>query len=192
MKQLKAYLQPRTDFKLSALQKELKGTLTAHEKVEKAYLLPQHTFVFTDKRLIVGDPAGFAEVQFPCLTIPYRSMTRFSLTAHPEMAGSLQLSLWLQGDADPLQFPLLESPAAQELHRALADYALNRYSPWQSQQLMWKKEAGLRTLRNLGLTGAALVAAACALKKHRKEKNALKDALGSSAVKAMILKKLKG
>lgn len=192
MKQLKAYLHPRTDFKLSALQKELKGILTPHEKVEKAYLLAQSIFVFTDKRLIIGDPVGFAEVQFPCHTIPYRSITHFSLAPMPDLTAGMELSLWLQGDTQPLLIPLDESPAMPELHRSLADYVLNKYSPWLNKQLMWKKDPKLTIFRAVGITGAAFLTAAYFKKKRRNEKASLTDAMSSSALKALILKKLKG
>ncbi len=192
MKQLQAFMHPRADFKLSALQKELKAILTPHETVEKAYLLAQNIFVFTDKRLIIGDPVGFAEAQFPCHTIPYRSITHFSLIPLPDLTAGMELSIWLQGDSQPLLIPLDESPAMPELHCSLADYVLNKHSPWLNKHLMWKKDPKFTIIRAVGITGAALLTATYFKRKRRNEKASLTDAISSSALKALVLKKLKG
>lgn len=191
MKLFNAFKSNPADLKPATLQKELKTILTPHEKVEKAYLLPQTVCIFTDKRLIIGDTVGFAENSAPCHSIPYRSVTHFSITPFEDQSPGMQLFIWLHGDAVPLELTLDDSPGASELHSTLGDYVLNKHSPWLNKQLMWKKQSGLKSLPALGLTGAAMLAVICIHHKHRKEKPSLSEKLIPAALTAIVLKKLK-
>ena len=69
------------------IQQEFSQVLTAGERVEHAYQLIRDYFVFTDKRLVLVDKQGMTGAKIEYHSIPYRSITHFSI----ETAGAFDL-----------------------------------------------------------------------------------------------------
>lgn len=193
MKLIDTHMNIPTEYKPSVLQKELKEVLTRGEKVEKVYPIAQIVFVFTDKRLIIRGTAGISQDSVPVHSIPYRSITHFSMEPMKETVVGTQLYIWLQGDSIPLQKELVPSPMVTALHQTLADYVLNRHSPWLNKQLAWKKRSGLSTIKALVFTGTAVMSVVRFQKMHRKPVSSVtKMTCPTSALAALLSKKLKG
>lgn len=68
-------------------QREFAQLFAAGERVEKGYQLIRDLFLFTDKRLIFVNRLGITGSKVSCLSIPYRTITRFSV----ETAGTFDL-----------------------------------------------------------------------------------------------------
>jgi hypothetical protein len=77
--------------------------LAADENVIAGYSLVRDAFVFTDRRIILVDKQGMTGKKTEYHTIPYRSITHFSV----ETAGSFdldaELKIWLSGMAAPIE-----------------------------------------------------------------------------------------
>lgn len=193
MKFMDRFVETPNGIKPHHLQKELKSMLTPREKVEEAYELTDNWFIFTDKRLIIRDTLPAEAGDIPTLSIPYRSITHFSLTPLQEESVGNRLTIWLSGDQEPIQKDLAVSPQIPELHQTLADYVLNKHSPWLNKQLILKRQSGLRTVQALGLTGAAVLSILYLKKSHgHKKAPAPADAFSTKALKQLIHHKLKG
>lgn len=193
MELIKGMMKVPSDVKPSDIQRELKAVLTRNEKVEKAYLLPQSIFVFTDKRLIIQDAAAATDETAPCHSIPYRSITHFGMAPMQESASEVQLSIWLHGDAMPIRKELERSPIVSELHCTLADYVLNKHSPWMNKQLSWKKKSCFSTAKAFGFTGAAVLSVMCFKRMHKKHRIPVPSiASPASAIAALLRKAIKG
>ena len=91
--------------KLDATQviEEYGRLLAADEQVIAGYALVRDAFVFTDRRIILVDKQGMTGKKVEYHTIPYRSITHFSV----ETAGSFdldaELKIWLSGMASPIE-----------------------------------------------------------------------------------------
>lgn len=72
---------------VSKIQQEFAQILAPGERVEHAYQLIRDYFVFTDKRFVLVDKQGMTGSKVEYHSIPYRSITRFSV----ETAGTFDL-----------------------------------------------------------------------------------------------------
>jgi len=98
--------------------------LAEGERIEKAFQLIGDMFVFTDKRLIFVNRQGLSGSKVDYQSIPYRSITRFSI----EMAGTFdldaELKIWLTGGAAPFQLQFNKKLSIYDVQRVLASYVL--------------------------------------------------------------------
>lgn len=81
-------------------------------------------FVFTNKRLILVDKQGVTGKKIEYHSIPYKSITHFSI----ETAGSFDLDaefkIWLSGMLQPIQKQFNKSLNIYDLQSVLASYVL--------------------------------------------------------------------
>lgn len=105
-------------------QMEFSRILAKDERIEKAYKLIRDLFIFTDKRLILVDKQGLTGKKVEYHSIPYKSITHFSI----ETAGSFdldaELKIWISGNALPLQKQFNKNLNIYELQTVLAEYVL--------------------------------------------------------------------
>jgi hypothetical protein len=105
-------------------QMEFARILAVNEKIEKAYKLIRDLFIFTNKRLILVDKQGLTGKKVEYHSIPYKSITHFSI----ETAGSFdldaELKIWISGNALPLQKQFNKNLNIYELQTVLAEYVL--------------------------------------------------------------------
>ncbi|MFP7297414.1 PH domain-containing protein [Neobacillus niacini] len=105
-------------------QREFARILAANESIEKAYKLIRDLFIFTNKRLILVDKQGLTGKKVEYHSIPYKSITHFSI----ETAGSFdldaELKIWISGNALPLQKQFNKNLNIYELQTVLAEYVL--------------------------------------------------------------------
>ncbi|MDF2857458.1 MAG: hypothetical protein K0Q87_3309 [Neobacillus sp.] len=105
-------------------QREFARILAANERIEKAYKVIRDLFIFTNKRLILVDKQGLTGKKVEYHSIPYKSITHFSI----ETAGSFdldaELKIWISGNALPLQKQFNKNLNIYELQTVLAEYVL--------------------------------------------------------------------
>lgn len=113
-----------SELNAAELQEEYAGVLAKGESIEKAYKVIRDLFIFTNKRLILVDKQGLTGRKMEYHSVPYRSITHFSI----ETAGSFdldaELKIWISGNATPIQKQFNKSLNIYELQRVLADYVL--------------------------------------------------------------------
>jgi hypothetical protein len=83
------------------LQDEFSQVLTPGERIERAYQLIRDMFVFTDKRLIFVNRQGLSGSKVEYQSIPYRSITRFSIETAGTFDLDAELKIWLTGNPSP-------------------------------------------------------------------------------------------
>lgn len=64
---------------IKAVEKELEVIAVQNERVEKAYILIRDLIVFTNTRLILIDKQGMTGKKVEYHSIPYKSITHFSV-----------------------------------------------------------------------------------------------------------------
>jgi hypothetical protein len=101
------------------------GKILAHgEVVEHAYKVMRDYFVFTDKRLVLVDKQGITGSKVEYHSIPYKSITHFSI----ETAGSFdldaELKIWVSSAPAPLQKMFNKHLSIYEVQSVLATYVL--------------------------------------------------------------------
>ena len=104
------------------IQNEFSQILAPGEVVEHAYQLIRDYFVFTNKRFVLVDKQGLTGSKVQYHSIPYRSITHFSV----ETAGTLdfdsELKIWFTGTPEPIQKQFNKKLSIFEVQAVLASY----------------------------------------------------------------------
>ncbi|PWW29740.1 PH (Pleckstrin Homology) domain-containing protein [Cytobacillus oceanisediminis] len=113
-----------SEAKIEEVQEEFAAVLAPSEQVEKAYRLVRDLFIFTNKRLILVDKQGITGKKVEYHSIPYKSITHFSI----ETAGSFdleaELKIWISGAEEPIEKQFNKSLNIYEVQSVLAEYVL--------------------------------------------------------------------
>ncbi|MCV9887771.1 PH domain-containing protein [Metabacillus halosaccharovorans] len=107
---------------IKSVEKELELVIIENEKVEKAYKLIRDLIVFTNTRLILIDKQGVTGKKVEYHSIPYKSITHFSV----ETAGSFdldaELKIWISSTANPVLKQFKKDKSIYDVQRAIATY----------------------------------------------------------------------
>lgn len=106
------------------VQQEFGQLLAPNEKVEHVYQLIRDYFVFTDKRLVLVDKQGITGSKVEYHSIPYKSITHFSIETAGTFDLDAELKIWLSGSAMPLQKQFNKKLSIYEVQAVLAAYVL--------------------------------------------------------------------
>jgi hypothetical protein len=106
------------------LQSEFQQILAHEEKIERAYQLIRDTFVFTDRRLIFVNRQGLTGKKVEYLSIPYRSIVRFSIETAGTFELDAELKIWLAGNTVPIQLQFNKKLSIYSVQSVLAGYVL--------------------------------------------------------------------
>jgi Bacterial PH domain len=108
----------------SALQAQFAQILTPGEEIQKAYQLIRDMFVFTDKRLIFVNHQGMSGKKVEYQSIPYRSITRFSVETGGAFDLDAELKIWLTGNPTPIELQFNKKLSIYKVQSVLAGYVL--------------------------------------------------------------------
>lgn len=113
-----------SEVNLEALKKEYGKILASTETIEKAYKLVRDMFIFTNKRLILVDKQGMTGKKTEYHSIPYKSITHFSIETAGYFDLDAELKIWISGTALPIEKQFNSSLDIYELQTVLAEYCL--------------------------------------------------------------------
>jgi hypothetical protein len=94
------------------VKKELAKVLNENEDINAAFKLVRDLIVFTDKRLILVNKQGVTGKKTEYHSIPYKSISHFSVETAGHFDLDAELKLWISGALEPavsLQFRKDES-----------------------------------------------------------------------------------
>ena len=106
------------------LQQELSRLLAADERIEKAFVIIRDQLIFTNKRLILVDKQGLTGTKKEILSVPYRSIERFSMETTGHFDLDAELKIWVRGQAEPISKTFRDNQSIHDIGKALAEYAL--------------------------------------------------------------------
>lgn len=75
--------------------------LVEGETIELGFKLLRDTFIFTDKRLILIDVQGFTGSKQEYKSLPYKSISRFSLETAGTFDLDAELKIWISSESNP-------------------------------------------------------------------------------------------
>lgn len=106
------------------IQREFSQILASGEVVEHAYQLIRDYFVFTDKRFVLVDKQGLTGKKTEYHSIPYKSITHFSIETAGTFDLDAELKIWISGMATPFQKQFNKKLSIYEVQSVLASYVL--------------------------------------------------------------------
>jgi hypothetical protein len=106
------------------IQQEFSRVLAEGEQVEHAYQLIRDYFVFTSKRLVLVDKQGITGSKVEYHSIPYKSITHFSVETGGHFDLDAELKIWISGTVAPIQKQFNKKLSIYEVQSVLASYVL--------------------------------------------------------------------
>lgn len=94
------------------------------ENIEAGFVVFRDTFLFTNKRLILVVIQGISGKQLEYLSIPYKSITKFSVKTGGSFELDAELVLWIGSDTIPIEKKFNKDVNIYEVHKALANHVL--------------------------------------------------------------------
>jgi hypothetical protein len=113
-----------SEINTAEVQREFSRILAPNESIEKAYKLIRDLFIFSNKRLILVDKQGLTGKKVEYHSIPYKSITHFSIETAGNFDLDAELKIWISGNALPLQKQFNKNLNIYELQSVLAEYVL--------------------------------------------------------------------
>ncbi len=108
----------------SKIQEEFGQVLAEGERVEHVYQLIRDYFVFTNKRLVLVDKQGVTGSKVEYHSVPYRSITHFSIETAGHLDLDAELNIFISGEPDPVRKQFNKRLSIYEVQSVLASYVL--------------------------------------------------------------------
>jgi len=105
---------------MEELQETLEAVIYEGEEVKAGYKVFRDLFVFTSKRLILIDRQGLTGKKSEYLTIPYKSISKFSVETAGTFDADAELKIWVGSDPTPLSKELKGGVDIVGLQKSLA------------------------------------------------------------------------
>ncbi len=99
---LDSFLGNASTVDTKTVEKDLDSILVTNEKVEAAFKLFRDLMVFTEKRLILVDKQGMTGRKVEYHSIPYKSISHFSVETAGTFDLDAELKIWISSSKEPL------------------------------------------------------------------------------------------
>ncbi|MGW6033343.1 PH domain-containing protein [Gordonia terrae] len=105
-------------------QAEFAKLLGEGETVDAGYRLVRDVFLFTNRRLLLIDKQGITGKKVEYHSVPYRSVTHFSVETAGTFDLDAELKIWLSGASHPIARQFNRQVDIYELQAILARYVV--------------------------------------------------------------------
>jgi hypothetical protein len=92
------------------------------EKFEAGFKLVRDAFLFTDKRMILIDVQGMTGSKVEVQSIPYKSISKFSVETNGKFDLDAELKIWIGSDPRPIEKKFNRSVNVFDVQNLLANY----------------------------------------------------------------------
>ncbi|MED4834092.1 cytoplasmic protein [Priestia megaterium] len=106
-------------------EKDLQNILIVNERVEQAYKVIRDLMVFTTKRLIIVDKQGVTGKKTDYHSIPYKTITHFSVETAGTFDLDAELNIWVSGSSAPISKEFRKDKNIYDVQKVLASYVLD-------------------------------------------------------------------
>ena len=106
------------------MMEELSPILGDGETIERVFKVIRDMYVFTSKRLLLIDKQGLTGKKVEYFSIPYKSVTCFSVETAGHFDLDAELKIWLSGKHEPLVKELKKGTDVVGIQKLMANYTL--------------------------------------------------------------------
>lgn len=110
----------------SELASEFAPLLIEGEEITGAFRIVRDLFVFTQRRLILADKQGLTGKKVKYHSIPYRSITQFSVETAGRFDLDAELTIWIASTQAPVKKEFKKGTDILGIQKLLAHYVLTR------------------------------------------------------------------
>ncbi len=105
-----------------SVERDLEKIMLDDEKVEHAYKLIRDLIVFTNRRLILVDKQGISGKKTEYHSIPYKSITQFSIETAGHFDLDAELKIWVSSLSTPITKEFKDDDSVLSIQKALVTY----------------------------------------------------------------------
>lgn len=103
------------------LEETLSSVIYDGEQIKSGFKMFRDLFVFTNKRLILIDKQGLTGKKAEYLSIPFKSISKFSVETAGTFDDDTELKIWVGSDPEPLVKELKGGVDVVGLQKTLAE-----------------------------------------------------------------------
>jgi len=100
---LSGLLGEASEVDIEAVERDFAEMLIDGEQIERAFKVIRDLVVFTNKRLILVDKQGLTANKVEYHSVPYRTITRFSIETSGRFDMDAELKVYVSGSSSPIQ-----------------------------------------------------------------------------------------
>ncbi len=104
------------------VEAELEKLLAPNETVELAYQLVRDLTVLTNRRIILVDKQGITGKRIEYVSIPYRSIVKFTIETVGHFDIDADVTLYLSDHLDPVKLELRRSGDVSDMMKIIANH----------------------------------------------------------------------
>jgi hypothetical protein len=105
---------------------EFARLLSQGERIFAAFDWVRDAMLFTNGRLILVDKEGMTGKKIQYLSIPYRSITHFTVQTEGHLMAEATMQIWLLGVKDPIEKEFNSSVDIYQVQGVLSAFAVSR------------------------------------------------------------------
>jgi hypothetical protein len=109
---------------VKGLQRDLDAILVENEQVVKGFRIIRDLFIFTDKRLILIDKQGLTGKKAEYHTIPYKSISHFSVETAGTFDMDAEMKIYISGNMTPFEREFRRGADIKGVQKTLAQFIL--------------------------------------------------------------------
>lgn len=109
-----------------SVERDLEKIMLDDEKVEHAYKLIRDLIVFTNRRLILVDKQGISGKKTEYHSIPYKSITQFSIETAGHFDLDAELKIWVSSLSTPITKEFKGDDSVLSIQKALVTYTTKK------------------------------------------------------------------
>lgn len=113
-----------TEVDLATLETEFAPILCENEVMESAFCIFRDKWVFTNKRLIMLDVQGVTGSKREYHSIPYSSITQFSVETAGTLDDDCEMKIWVKSSSAPITKEFSRKIDVKGIQRSLATHLL--------------------------------------------------------------------
>ncbi len=106
------------------LEQELGAILVEGEQIVRGFRVLRDMFIFTSKRLILIDKQGVTGKKAEYHSIPYKSISHFSVETAGSFDGDSELKIYISSNPTPIQREFKRGTDIVGVQKTLAQYLL--------------------------------------------------------------------
>ncbi|MEI4828271.1 PH domain-containing protein [Bacillus sp. FJAT-53711] len=111
-----------SDADISSVERDLQAIMLDDEQVEHAYKLIRDLIVFTNRRMILVDKQGMTGKKTEYHSIPYKSITQFSIETAGHFDLDAELKIWVSSMSTPITKEFRKDDSIYNIQKALVAY----------------------------------------------------------------------
>ena len=109
-----------SDVDAKSVQRDLDAILVEGEQVVRAFRIVRDMFIFTDRRLILIDKQGITGKKAEYHSIPYKSISHFSVETAGTFDMDAELKIYISGNMTPFQREFKRGTDVRGVQKTLA------------------------------------------------------------------------